>query len=77
MKIQVADKNFEERNILPGTERTWEFKPNHEDSFSVKGSFTAGTPIQADSIGYTDHKDTREHHFTIKENGRVAYSSPK
>jgi hypothetical protein len=77
MKIEVAGKNFEERDMLPGAERMWEFKPNREDSFAVNGRFSANVPIQAASLGRTNNTDTREHHLTVKENGRVSYSSPK
>jgi hypothetical protein len=77
MKIQVAGKDFEQRDILPGTERTWQFKPNREDSFLVNGRFSANTPLQTASVGRTKETDTREHHLTIKEDGRVSYSSPR
>ncbi|BAZ17837.1 hypothetical protein NIES4071_97170 [Calothrix sp. NIES-4071] len=77
MQVQVAGKNFEQRDILPGTERMWQFKPNREDSFLVNGRFSANVPIQTASVGRTDNTDTREHHLTVKENGKVSYSSPK
>jgi hypothetical protein len=77
MKIQVAGKDFEQRDILPGTERMWQFKPSREDSFLVNGQFSPNVPIQTASVGRTNQTDTREHHLTIKENGKVSYSSPK
>ncbi|BDA74927.1 hypothetical protein RIVM261_085320 [Rivularia sp. IAM M-261] len=77
MKVQVAGKDFEQRDILPGTERIWQFKPNREDSFLVNGQFSTDVPLQTASVGHTNTTDTREHHLTVKENGKVSYSSPK
>jgi hypothetical protein len=77
MEVQVNGKTFEATEVLPGEEQMWEFRPSGDGSFSVSGRLGTGGKINAASLGYTTNADTREHHLVIKNNGKVAYSSPK